>query len=44
MDDGEEFNPGVVAKLEGVRVVQVSAVTRLHSQTLAASTAGESSG
>ena len=25
MDDGEEFNPGVVAKLEGVRVVQVSA-------------------
>ena len=25
VDDGEEFSPGVVAKLEGVRVVQVSA-------------------
>ena len=25
VDDGEEFNPGVVAKLEGVKVVQVSA-------------------
>ena len=25
MDDGEEFNAGVVAKLEGVRVIQVSA-------------------